>query len=206
MAVAPVDFDYVKERLSLSSDEEVVNAIESAINATAVFFESYLSTPFKKSTYKDYFQVNKTYFWLETVNNRIRLRLHAAFLLATPAPVLKCADSLVDITTDTGVEDIPAKDYSLDLGRGVVYLEESYDKKYVSVAYTAGFTGSGDSSIPEWLKEACVAFLPSILAQQPNVSQKIESLNLAKVSQQMAIMIVGDHSRLSVPFTLNRLL
>jgi len=158
-----VDADTVRERMSLQDLEDINTAIESGLLAAHLFFAPILGTPFEPVTATtDVFFLDSNLF-TTLPNKMFRLRLKQAFVHAGSVSV-KFAGLRVGALS-AGAEAMPSADFYIDVEKGLVFIDaNSYDQKFVVVTYSAGFDATHKA--PEWLKQAVLAYMPSILLYQ----------------------------------------
>lgn len=198
-----IDADLVRSRTSLPDDAAVVAAIESAIEGACIFLESFLTSFFKKTSRVDYFLVDKARYVDEPPDGMVRLKLKAGFVRATPAVVIKSAGSFTDLKADVDTEIVASADYHLDSEKGILSLDaDDFDKLYVSVAYDSGFSGDTDTSIPDWLKEAALAYTITVLNHHQTTNRAPEMKVIAEEARMHAASVASPNNRNLVPFTL----
>jgi len=153
-----VDAEVVRKRMAASSVEEVVRAIETAIESGTVHLEGVLGTPFARATVVDTFHVQ----WTMEFSGRKtqQLQLSAGLLASDPSSIVVAA-SLAALA-DSPTQLLGELDVLVDREKGLVTIERDLSGMYVRVSYEAGFTqlASGEvavyQGVPAWLQEAGV--------------------------------------------------
>lgn len=177
-----IDTPAVRERMSLQDLDDINNAIDSGLNAAHAYFEGVLNTQFSPITNQtDVFFVNSNL--VPAVGGMYKLGCKRMFLSGTP--VVKWATTRKQLLDGVSAEVVPAEDYTIDMQKGLLYIEageasdrltqrdNGYADVYVSITYNAGFDTS--NAAPDWLKEAVLAYMPSVLISEDE-KNKLESL------------------------------
>lgn len=157
----------VRERMTLPNEESVNAAITSGLRAAHSFFEGALNSPITSAVaaQRDVFFVSEDV--IPSVGDMFSLRLRRMFVKASTL-VVKYASTRKG-ALDAAASVMDAEDYILDAEKGILKIEaEAFNDNYIAVTYNAGFDDDGSTGTkvelaPDWLKQAILAFLPSVL-------------------------------------------
>lgn len=186
-----VDADMVRERMSLGDIDGINQALDSALVAAHLHYEGLLQTTFAQQVgVENVFYTDSDWF-PAPVNGFLRLRLSNGFVDPSSV-VLAVGDSSSAIS-----ESVASTSYSVDPVKGVVYLSDEYENKFVKVTFTSGF--SATIKPPDWLKEAILSFVPSILNNQQTTNRADEAKTTSDQARNLTERTVEAHLR-STPF------
>lgn len=149
-----VSTETVVQRLALPDEPSVKAAVNSALISAHLHIQSILQTPFDPINKAELFWAKKG-TWPVNPAGRLRLRLSHGFVREVTTVMVKEVRSSdpTELTTD---------EYSVDLVKGIVNVDEAYEGYFIAVEYSAGFTSTNKA--PEWLKEAILAYVPYVMA------------------------------------------
>ena len=190
-----IDADAVIQRLSLKDIEEVRNAVDSALTATHALVQGLLCTTFEKTVHSDVFFLQGTRF-PEQQHGLMCLRLSQAFVQSGSVIVTANATSRKLLNSEPSA--VPAEDFTIDLVRGYVMIENTYADQWIKVAYTAGFDNTHKA--PDWLQEATLAYIPHMLAE-PAGTFNSAAMNAATNAQSMDFKVTA---KIVEPYLRNR--
>jgi len=177
--------------MSLSDLPEINTAIDSALNAAHLHFQGLLRTSFSPTSgLTDTFYLRENEF-PENINGFLRLRLSRGFIDPTSLQ-LTSGDTLSTIAAVVG-----ATEYGVDADKGILYLDDSYESKYVQVVYDCGF--AGNVKPPDWLKEAILSFVPSVLNSQQTTNRADEAEATSSQARNLTEVTIEPYLR-RVPF------
>lgn len=193
----------VTQRFSLpTGNTDLEETITSSFSAVAEYLQEHLSTPLDKADNTiDYFHIDAKKWCDSPPGKMVRLFLNRAFVKAIPAPVIKVSTSYDIVKAGIESEVVPEADYHIDRERGIVYLKDSYHDYYGAVTYSSGFEEEGDESIPNWLKEAAISYVPVVLDQN-STNRTPQEAALAKSAGAHASTVMQPHLRRAIAFPL----
>lgn len=172
--------------MSLIESDELIITLESAIQAAQLRLESELETVFKVLTTSDLFYLDSKYHGGLIPNDLLRLRLKNGFLSGIVSVFYGELWSTANIP-------LPSIHYTLDTGKGLIYLDKSYKNYFVKVTYTSGF--NTNTEVPEWLREAIISYVPMILNTNQTTNRNAEADNTAKLSETHALAVIRPYLR-----------
>lgn len=209
----------IRERYSLEDKQDINDALDSGLRAAHLFFQAILGTEWNLvADQKDIFYANDDLFPVHP-NDQYRFRLKRAFVHATPAVEVRYAGTRKDLLDDAKNVVVPTADYYVDPDKGIVYLDidgsddnSTYRNQFFSVKYSSGFddevvdtqgTEAGEPAIvteaehpaPEWLKEAIIAWMGSVIALNSRSDSPDRDIRMAKEIQNSAADMVETHKR-----------
>jgi hypothetical protein len=89
-------------------------------------------------------------------------------------------------------DPVQAEDIAVDAEKGIIKVDELYHAdKYIKVTYDYGVTAS---TMPEWLKEAILSFVPIMFYMPSSNSKADPGVNL-KDLEQHANLVLDTHLR-----------
>jgi hypothetical protein len=202
MAIKLLTADAVIQRMSLGDHEDILNAVDSALNGVTAAIESTLGvnlSPLVDNV--EMYLPNVKKFWDTTPQGLLRLRLKNAFV--NPGTVeLKFADSLGAVRGHNG-EVIPDDEYDVDFENGYIYLDLFYDLRYVSVKYSSGLLvpagTSEETDVPEWMQEVALAYVPVVMNQNQTTNRSAEMEPVIAALSAQAAGLLQSHIR-NLPF------
>jgi len=183
-----VTADDVKTKMGLPDNVlEADDAIESAISSGENFVRALLGTDTE-------YNASRTDTYLLRLNEfpplqpfqRVKLRLKQGFV-KTGTVVVMAGESY------TSMAVVGDTEYRVDLTLGILHLEPSYLGQYVEVTYAAGFEQPAD--IPQWLKDAVLAYVPGVMNTMQVTNRSEEYSTTMKQSEELAIGILSSHMR-----------
>jgi hypothetical protein len=182
-----VTVEDVKTRMGLPDNLlEADDAIESALIAAENYIAGILDTGLQYQTgLVEVFFLTKDNF-PATPGEMFRLRLKQAYV----------EDGTVTVTAGSSLADaaaVASTEYRVDLARGVVHMPITYISQYVEVTYSAGF--QADDPIPEWLREATLAYIPGVLNTMQITNRDDEYKATMDESRKLASGILDTHLR-----------
>ena len=167
-----IDSDAVIQRMGLPNVDGVAESIDSHLTAAHVRFQGLLDTTFEPVTRTDLFKLTSGKYPM-VPDGYFRLRLRKGFVKAESITVKAAAGP------DMGsAETLTFPNYSIDLEKGIVYVAEAFEDKYVSVLYSAGFDSTNKA--PDWLKEAVLAYMPYLMNTQQSTNRAKEQEGVVK--------------------------
>lgn len=187
-------------RTSMGFDDipDVTNAIAFALDTTTPAFEAHLRTAFDRAGVTDTFAVGDQ-VWLHGTP-QLRLRLSRGFvvsgsLTAWYADRIESLDDSAERTEVTG-------DLTLGLEKGVASnFTLDLNRKYLRVAYQAGFTADGDdpemydqAQVPDWLRTAAMLAARIELNNHPHFKSDEGTTSVAVLERRLSLLI-GDKAR-----------
>lgn len=184
----------VAQRLSLNAgDSGIAATISSAINAATPALESLLRTQFDKGKATDLFYVDPES--VHPVTGFVWLKLSRGFI----SSAINCKFSGTLAGLSSGVVFTPIVSV---LDRGHLMLGPDQLGKFVSVAYSYGFSDSTtddgvvpDATVPEWLQEVAINYAIKIMSTQQVGDPKPELSEVYKFVDQHAANILNEHLR-----------
>lgn len=184
-AIRVVSTDDVRSRMAMSPElTENDDAILSAIDSAQQRLEAEYGMVFKPSQFSDLFYASSHMF------HGVRPKTMNQFLLRKPF-----VDSLgLTVTYGSSVAscDAAIAPEFIDYAKGVVFLNASVDDKYVKVAYTAGFADK--ASVPQWVREAVLAYAPVMFNLGAPTNNKGEVDNFSKQAvEHVRSMVISNH-------------
>lgn len=200
MTVRLLTVDAVIQRMALGDHEDILNSVDSALVGVTEFLISRLDTQFDPlvDTVEVYLPNVKKY-WDTTPQGLLRLRLNNAFVNSGTVE-LKFGSSLGAVRGHMG-DVIPTTDYDVDYENGYIFLNLSYDLKYVSVKYNsgilvpAGTPSPAVTDVPSWLQEVVLAYVPVVLNQNQTTNRSTEVEPVVKVLAAHSLAILDTHVR-----------
>lgn len=184
-----ITLDEVKERMGLNPGNVAQDeALYSGMRAAHLRVEAEMETVFAEASYTDQFYLDPSYNGV-VPNKMFRLKLRNGFLRSTP-------DVSVGSAWNTDVGDLEALDSTLfktDLQRGIVQVPESYQKQYVTISYGAGFDAG--ESVPEWLKEALLGYIPLLLNFSSLSNNNAEAETTTQLNVQHVMSVLAPYRR-----------
>lgn len=182
-----VTVEDVKTRMGLPDNLlEADDAIESALISAEEYISGVMDTALQyRAGRVDVFYTTKDNF-PATPGDMFRLRLRQANVV----------DGSVAITAGTLISEVSAVDsslYRVDLERGIIMLSTTLVNNYVEVTYNAGFQ-DGDI-IPDWLREATLAYIPGVLNAMQITNRDEEYTATLKEAKRLASGILDSHMR-----------
>lgn len=178
----------VRERLSLTDDDGVNSAIESAIGAALTRTEAVLNTKIQAGTAEDVFFINPDSN--EAFDRLYLLRLSNGFIKTTPSYSIVVGDTLSGVLTST--EQAIGL---LNPEKGFMKVEEGLQGKYVKVSYSYGFLE--DDEAPAWLQEVVLGYTAKALSSQQIADGKPELSNVFAFLDTHGATIMDRHLRTS---------
>lgn len=182
-----VTVEEVKTRMGLPDELlEADDAIESALVSAEEYISGVLDTSLQYETGRvDVFFTTKDNF-PATPGAMFRLRLRQA----------NVEDGSVVVKAGTLISDLSAVDaslYRVDLLRGVVMVSTELVDQYVEVTYNAGYQDT--DIIPDWLREATLAYIPGVLNTMQVTNRDDEYKATLNQSKLLASGILEIHMR-----------
>ena len=202
--------DVRERRSTLKNVTEVNDAIDDALEGTTLYLEGAIGTVFLRATLKDT-------FYVDVVTHPMQgqfsfMKLTQGFLDSGTAPVVRLASLFTDLSIAAPLT--VDKDYTVKGEQGLIALHNSSisdsdvaifertkafgDRFYVQVDYDAGFTVQNElfESVPDWLKEAAVAYSIVILNTQSPIKPMAK---MDEVSKELLrhVRVVVDQKRRS---------
>lgn len=180
-----VDREDVKAGMALPNVDDIDAALDRALIQTHAYFQGILDTPFEpvEGEVETFFLDRLAYPIIP--NGFFRLRLKRGFVKESSVVMLNGV--LVD--TIDGTFDEPT-DVKIDAERGVIHVAQIWADNYVQVTYDAGF--DSDNSPPDWLREAVLAYVPTIVNRE--VPQRGQGKISPAPAEPYAIML-SSHMR-----------
>jgi len=180
-----IDSDAVRERMALQDLPDINLAIDSALNAAHILYQSLLDTPFEPVTgVQEVFYLDPDRYPI-VPRGGYRLRLGRAFVKASSV-VVELGTDEDSFTAFTG--------FKVDATKGLVMIPEADgEDMYVRVTYSAGFDATNPA--PDWLKEAILAQMPIVLNSQQTTNRSEEAYPTANLSRELASQMVEAHLR-----------
>lgn len=200
-AVNIVDVATVRERMALQNLAEVNTLISSGLTAAQAFFEAILGSQFDEVVDQNnvfFLDSNLHYPYAEM----FKMRLKRMFLVS--ASVVVYAGATRKIVLESDAEVVETEDYDVDYEKGIVSIVEGYADTFIRIKFSSGFDASANPA-PEWMKEAILAYMPSVVINQnpSNVAPNAEKLTLE--IKKMAAGLVDGHLRPLFPPQFNPL-
>ena len=187
----------VRDRMSLKDIPEVNAAIKRTIVTSETVIAGILGTTFESGSRTDTFYFHPDYF-PAMANQGIVGKLTQGFVKPSSTVVSWADSTRANLLLSPSPMD--ETEFYFDYERGIGMFNGTHLGRWVSVNYKAGFD-EGDDSIPTWLKEAVLAYLPHLLLQpKAGVKGEIAAANTAaKLAYDIAGKILEPHMR-SGPF------
>lgn len=183
----------VLDRLKLPDDSQLEALILSSLEGTTTFIESVLNTDTIRGSHTDIFKIDSSVN--PQYSGLFKLRLANGFVQASPAITVRVTEEsplAVETPTWTSLESWA---FPRDLEKGYIYLDESYDKNFVEVVYTAGFDGPDD--VPRWLVEASMAYAIKLMSVQRLGDDKPQLDGIYSMLDKHRVMTLDRHMRSS---------
>jgi hypothetical protein len=143
-------------------EDQMEAPLLKAISKAQLRLESELDSKLDQLDNVETFHVDSELNASTLIHGLLCLRLQNAFVVpvADPAtPAIECADEWKG-----PYEVIPTTEYTVNMTKGLVYLDEAYDVKYIKVSYRSGFKKPGET--PVQIKQALLSMLPATLNVQ----------------------------------------
>lgn len=182
-----VSVEDVKTRMGLPDHLlEADDAIESALISAEEYISGVLDTSLQYATgLSDVFFTTKDNF-PASPGAMFRLRLRQA-LVESGSVVVQAGTVLGDTAT------VDPSKYRVDLERGIVMLSTEYVAYYVEVTYNAGY--QENATIPPWLREATLAYIPGVLNAMQITNRDDEYKATLAEAKKLASGILDTHMR-----------
>lgn len=175
-----VSVDDVLTRLGMKEVEDVADSIESGLKSAHLRYQSMLNTIFDRATgIEDTFYLDSEWFPTQ-LKGYARLKLGRRFVDASTIQVVSWENGQPDVITT-----LAADKWKIDASKGVLYVVEDYMDTYIKVTYAAGFDGTNKA--PEWLIEAILCYVPTVLNNQQVTNRNEQVEPLAKQAK-----LIGD--------------
>lgn len=179
-----------KARMAISALlTEVDPGVESAIRASQIRIASeYGSELHKRTDNNDVFFLDFDSFSGIQPGGVFKLQLSNAFV-EEASLVLTYGDAWNRTSTP-----LPEGSYEVDLVRGIVIVAAEVAKDmYVQAKYTSGF--ETPDQLPEWLKEALLAYVPVVFNFGQPTNRKDEAKDQARLSGDHALACLALYRR-----------
>jgi hypothetical protein len=211
-----LDTDLVKSRMSINDDiDGIDDVLESALGASQLRVQADLESVFDLTYQTDLFYLDSSMFNGIQPNGLFNLKLSTGLvrdddpnfpLVIEFAPVWNYFTQYPQY-----VNPVLATDYKVDMSRGVVqvsaggnranrWLGETqpgssagYKNQYVQVSYQSGFKSQAE--VPEWLQEALIAYIPSIMNQSQTTNRSAEAAQIATLAMQHSMGVLAPYLR-----------
>ncbi|ATS92324.1 hypothetical protein DLP05_010 [Stenotrophomonas phage vB_SmaS_DLP_5] len=184
----------VRARMALSNDLLGVTAtIESALTAAHLRIETEYGSRLAYGVGDDTFYLDSVIHNGVRPGGMFRLELKHGFVRDAPV-VVETAFSQNSLWANPA-EPIANTSVTVDAERGIVYVPESYQNRYVRIQYEYGFKDDEGDLAPDWLKEAILAYVPVVFnfSNPGNNDPKQEKMN--RQSGDHALAILAPYTR-----------
>lgn len=182
-----VSVEDVKTRMGLPDNLlEADDAIESALISAEEYISGIMDSALQYSTGRvDTFLIVKGNFPV-IPGGMFRLRLRQAFV-ESGSEVITVGSSPSELSA------LDSTAYRIDLERGIVMIDASYVGQYIEVTYNAGYQEG--TTIPDWLREATLAYIPGVLNTMQITNRDDEYKATLDESKKLASGILDIHMR-----------
>jgi len=178
----------IRQKLGFDDMTDINFAIATALDAAESQLASRLETEFDQGTFIDSFYVREPpYLSGPAMETQFKLRRG----LVTQLTSIKYADLPANLADSTQAIDVTAAG-QLHPDKGVIHdFQTPYFRKYVQVAYQAGFAAdpANDASyllstVPDWLQQAATLNCLIGMADEPVLSEAQVKLNTKVLGMQ----------------------
>lgn len=178
-----VAIEKVKARMGYPPNELGSNAaVYSGMVGAQLRAQSELRTLLTSGTATDTFFLDDS-IQSSVVNGRFLLNLSNGFVKVSPVAVLTESSGWNSSTPDA----VSTDDYVLRAEKGVIEISTGHLNKYVTVAYSYGFSAADVSAgaVPEWLEDVIMAYTPIVL--------KVSNVALPATPNQESVELLLQH-------------
>ena len=210
MAQKPfVDAEEVRLNLGLMDHPDVIASLERAIIGAQIYFEEVLQTKLMKQSNTDAFNVDPKLIYI-VPDGFYRLRLRNSMVRSDVALAVTRYETYPSLMTNQGgvVMDMAAGDYFINANKGVVHINSercSIANQYMNyintpkysfffkVSYDSGIATKSES--PEWLKEAIINYVPSLITQKQVTNRSEQADTIYKQGKEHAFTLLSPYLR-----------
>lgn len=185
-----VSVDDLKARMAINADLLGIDGpLESAIRASQLRVASFFDSQLQKAVHTEVFFLDSDAFSGIQAAGLYRVMLGNAFISEDPAPVITFGSKWNDCN-----DEPPATDLVIDSVRGLLALDaDTFHDKYVKVVYTSGYESDGE--IPDWMKEAILAYAPVVFNMGQVTNRSAEAEPGYKISGDHALALLAPYTR-----------
>ncbi len=181
-----VSVDDVLTRIGMQEVEGVSDSIESALKSAHLRYQSMLNTIFDRKTgIEDTFYLDKEWFPVE-LQGYARLKLGRRFVTGSSVQVVSWPSG-----SPTTLTPLASDVWKIDEARGVLYVSEDYMDTYLRVTYDAGFDATHKA--PDWLVDAILSYVPTVLNNQQVTNRNEEVKPLAQQAKAIGDELVAPY-------------
>ena len=194
MAMKPfVDAEEIRKRLGMMENPIVLEAINTAIIGTQIYFEELMQTRLMKQSNTNLFTIDSKLIYV-IPDGFHRLRLVNSHVREDVPLVVTWADDYKTMMTMGGtLMDFSLGTYFVNRQKGVVHIDKAFDTKVIKVTYDSGYDGAKDA--PEWIKEAITSYVPVLLNQQQIFNRAEQQKGVFDTGKEHAFTLMAPYLR-----------
>jgi hypothetical protein len=181
----------VKSRMAISSEILGIDTvINSAIRASQLRIAAELDSCLELTEFTDIFYLDSNHMAGLSPGGLSRMQLRSGLVRAdSPAPVVTTGPTWSYCTAVVSADQL-----LLDLVKGTVAVDaETFEGQYVKVTYTVGYNDT--DTLPSWLSEAILAYVPSIATFGSPTVESGDAGPTAKLGAAHALAVISPYCR-----------